>query len=162
MDKIPIEYQPDSYLEKQTEHEVIESETKSTSKIIQQTIRIGQERFRRSLLKEIGFCPVTGITDSRILTASHIKPWRVANNSERLDKNNGFIFAPTIDKLFDIGLISFQNNKSILISKSISIENQQAIGIVNNEICENLPLENRLHYLEYHRKYIFLDYKLNH
>jgi hypothetical protein len=162
LDKIPIEYQPDNYLEQQIENEAIESEVKSTSKIIQQTIRVGQERFRRSLLKEIDFCPITGITDSRILTASHIKPWRVANNSERLDKNNGFIFAPTIDKLFDIGLISFQNNKSILISKSISIENQRAIGIANNEICEKLQLENRLHYLEYHRNYIFLDYKLNH
>ncbi len=153
LDKIPLEYQPDYILEQQTENEAIESEEKSTSKIIQQTIRVGQERFRRSLLKELVFCPITGITNSRILTASHIKPWRVANNIERLDKNNGFIFAPTIDKLFDIGLITFENNKALLVSKALDIGNIKAIGIEPKKIYEKLPVENRI---QYHRNVIFL------
>ncbi len=162
LDKIPLEYQPDDVLERQIESEVTESEIKNTSKIIQQTIRLGQEKFRRSLLKEINFCPITGITNTRILTASHIKPWRVANNNERLDKNNGFIFAPTIDKLFDIGLITFENNKALLVSKALDIGNVKSIGIEPKKIYQNLPVESRIQYLEYHRKYIFLDYKLNH
>ena len=155
LDKIPIEYQPNEFLEQQIKQTPIEVET--TSKVIQQTIRVGQEKFRRELLNEIPFCPITGITDTRILTASHIKPWRVSDNNERLDKHNGFIFSPTIDKIFDIGLITFENDKTMLISKSLVVENVKSIGIENKRVYEKLPLENRTQYLEYHRNYIFLD-----
>lgn len=157
LDKIPIEYQPSGFLESQIKNEPISIEVENTSKIIQQTIRIGQEKFRRSLLNEIDFCPITGITDKRILTASHIKPWRVSDNNERLDKNNGFIFSPTIDKLFDIGLITFENNKSLLVSKALDKTNVNSIGIQPKRIYERLPIENRIKYLEYHRNFIFLE-----
>lgn len=161
LDKIPIEYQPIDFLEKEfkdsKETNITEKDIENTTKITQQKIRIGQEKFRRILLQEMTFCPITGISDNRLLLASHIKPWRVADNQERLDKNNGLIFSPTIDKLFDIGLISFENNKAILISKALSKEDIQAIGITPKKVYGSLPIENRLNYLEYHRNYIFLD-----
>ena len=157
LDKIPLEYQPNEFLESQIKTAPVPFEVENTSKIIQQTIRIGQEKFRRNLLNEISFCPITGISDPRILLASHIKPWRVSNNNERLDKNNGFIFSPTIDKIFDIGLITFDNNKAMLISKSLVLENVKSIGIEHKKVYEKLPLENRIQYLEYHRNFIFLD-----
>ncbi|HRN94239.1 MAG TPA: HNH endonuclease signature motif containing protein [Chitinophagales bacterium] len=157
LDKIPLEYQPNDFLDKELQKNVIQEEIENTSKIIQQTIRIGQEKFRRNLLEEMSFCPITGITDKRILTASHIKPWRVSNNNERLDKNNGFIFSPTIDKLFDIGLITFEDNKALLISKALDNENIKSIGIEQKKVYEYLPIENRTQYLEYHRNFIFLD-----
>lgn len=157
LDKIPLEYQPTDFLDKQILKNAIQIEVENTSKIIQQTIRVGQEKFRRSLLDEISFCPITGITDRRILTASHIKPWRVSNNNERLDKNNGFIFSPTIDKIFDIGLISFENDKSLLVSKALDKANVISIGIEPKRVYDKLPLENRIQYLEYHRNFIFLE-----
>ncbi|WKZ75343.1 MAG: HNH endonuclease signature motif containing protein [Vicingaceae bacterium] len=157
LDKIPLEYQPNDLLDTEILKNPIQIEVENTSKIIQQTIRIGQEKFRRSLLDEISFCPITGITDRRILTASHIKPWRVSNNNERLDRNNGFIFSPTIDKLFDIGLITFENNKALLVSKSLDKSNIISVGIEPKRIYEKLPVENRVQYLEYHRNFIFLD-----
>ncbi|GIK70745.1 MAG: hypothetical protein BroJett020_20400 [Bacteroidota bacterium] len=157
LDKIPLEYQPNDFLEKEILKNPVQIEVENTSKIIQQTIRVGQEKFRRSLLEEIAFCPITGITDRRILTASHIKPWRVSNNNERLDRNNGFIFSPTIDKLFDIGLISFENDKALLVSKALDKANVNSIGIEPKRVYEKLPIENRLQYLEYHRNFIFLD-----
>lgn len=157
LDKIPLEYQPTDFLDKEILKNPTQIEVENTSKIIQQTIRIGQEKFRRNLLDEIPCCPITGITDRRILTASHIKPWRVSNNKERLDKNNGFIFSPTIDKLFDIGLISFENNKRLLISKALDKTNIISIGIEPKRVYEKLPIENRVQYLEYHRNFIFLD-----
>ena len=157
LDKIPLEYQPNDFLDKEILKNPIQIDVENTSKIIQQTIRVGQEKFRRILLDEISFCPITGRTDKRILTASHIKPWRVSNNNERLDKNNGFIFSPTIDKLFDIGLITFENNKSLLVSKSLDKSNIISIGIEPKKVYEKLPLENRMQYLEYHRNFIFLD-----
>src|SRR5690606_5834871 len=156
-DKIPLEYQPNDFLDKELQKNVIQEEVANTARIIQQTIRIGQEKFRRNLLEEMSFCPITGITDKRILLASHIKPWRVSNNNERLDKNNGFIFSPTIDKLFDIGLITFENNKALLVSKALDSGNIKSIGIEPKKVYENLPIENRIQYLEYHRNFIFLD-----
>jgi hypothetical protein len=156
LDEIPLEYQPDNFLDKEDGNKE-QKETEKTSRIVQQEIRIGQEKFRRSLLVEMSFCPITGISDKRILTASHIKPWRVCNDIERLDKNNGFIFSPTIDKLFDIGLITFENDKSLLVSKVLDKSNINFIGIKPKMIYENLPVEDRFQYLEYHRNFIFLE-----
>ena len=51
-----------------------------------------------------------------ILVASHIKPWRVANNQERLDLYNGLLLLPNYDKLFDKGYISFDTKGRIVFS----------------------------------------------
>ena len=157
LDKIPLEYQPTAFLDESLTVEPEAIAIQNTSKIVQQTIRIGQEKFRRHLLRDLTFCPITGISDARLLVASHIKPWRVANNTERLDTNNGFIFSPTIDKIFDIGLITFDDNKQMLISKLLVPKQVKSIGIKHQKVYDALPIENRTSYLEYHRDYVFLD-----
>lgn len=53
--------------------------------------RIGQGTFRKELINYWGCCSVSGITSTWILIASHIKPWRVSNNNERLDVYNGLL-----------------------------------------------------------------------
>jgi len=73
-----------------------------------------------------------------------------------LDIHNGFIFSPTIDKLFDNGLITFENNKELIISPLLTIKNIQLIGIEAGKKYIKLPVENRLNYLEYHRNNIFI------
>lgn len=55
-------------------------------------IRIQQSMYRRNLLKKLKRCPITLVTDKRILVASHIKPWHLSNNNEKIDIFNGFIF----------------------------------------------------------------------
>ena len=91
-----------------------------TTKDIITAIRIGQNQFRKKLITSLKKCPITGIDDVRILTASHIKPWTQATNHERLDVSNGFLFSPTFDRLFDRGIISFSNDKNLLVSNSFS------------------------------------------
>lgn len=130
-----------------------------TSKSIQAKIRVGQEKFRKNLLKHLKECPITGIDEKRILLASHIKPWAVSTNEERLDIYNGFIFSPTIDKLFDKGLITFENNKELIISPTLSEVNIGSIGIVPGKKYCKLPIENRINYLEFHRENIFVSLK---
>jgi len=50
---------------------------------------------------------VTGLAMSKLLRASHIKPWAAcAADAERLDVYNGLLLAPHLDALFDAGLIS--------------------------------------------------------
>lgn len=81
----------------------------------------------------------------------------MSNNEERLDVNNGFLLSPLFDKLFDksVGLITFTPQKEILISKRLSKENIQRLGIAHRQIIEDLPVMGREEFLEYHKKYIF-------
>lgn len=135
---------------------VLEEDVQDTSKSIETKVRMGQALFRRNLLKKISVCPISGISDKRLLMASHIKPWVVSNNIERLDVNNGLIFSPNIDKLFDNGLISFENSAKLIISPTLLEHNISKLGIERNKIYPKLPVLDRLSYLEYHRENIFI------
>jgi predicted restriction endonuclease len=60
-----------------------------------------------------------GITDIQIpalLRASHIKPWRMSDNSERLDPENGLLLVANLDAAFDAGLLSFTDTGRMLFS----------------------------------------------
>jgi len=127
-----------------------------TSKDILTAIRVGQNAFRKRLLLALIKCPVTNIDDERVLTASHIKPWTMATNLERLDLYNGFLFSPTIDRLFDRGIISFTNDRLLIISPTFSLQNVERLGLRPNQYIKNLPVWGRESYLEYHRTKIFL------
>src|SRR5690606_21491702 len=63
--------------------------------------RIGQGIFRRNLIADCGYCPITLVDDTNLLIASHIKPWRKSNNEDRINHKNGILLTPTYDKLFD-------------------------------------------------------------
>ena len=119
--------------------------------------RIKQNELRKKVLKDLKFCPFTKINDNKLLIASHIKPWAFSDNKERLDLKNVFVFSPLFDKLFDRGLISFWNNKSLLISKWLSSYNRDKIGISEWEIIDLLPIKWREDYLIFHREKVFLD-----
>lgn len=146
-----------SLLDYEESNLVLEEDINDTTKSILVKIRIGQEKFRKNLLKKLKYCPITGIDEQRILLASHIKPWALSTNIERLDIYNGFIFSPTIDKLFDKGLITFENNKQIIISPSLALKNIEKISIEKGKKYHKLPIDDRLKYLEYHRENIFLN-----
>lgn len=49
--------------------------------------------------------------------ASHCKPWRDSNNEGRLNSENGLLFTPSIDHLFDRGFISFEDAVRLIISR---------------------------------------------
>jgi predicted restriction endonuclease len=84
------------------------------------------------------------------LIASHIKPWADSSDKEKLDGCNGLILSPHVDRLFDKGLISFENDGSILVSPKLdqavladwSIDKTKNVGGFKPEQCV---------YLEYHR-----------
>ncbi|GJQ60953.1 MAG: hypothetical protein SCALA702_00060 [Melioribacteraceae bacterium] len=117
--------------------------------------RIGQGPFRRNLLINCGVCPITGVDDSRFLIASHIKPWRISSNQERLDVRNGLMFTATYDKLFDTGFISFTDDKRIIVSPLISDENKVRLSLEHNIFYPTLQLLGREEFLSYHRDNLF-------
>jgi putative restriction endonuclease len=67
-----------------------------------------------------GACRVTGVTDTRLLIASHIKPWREANNAERLSGYNGLLLSPHVDALFDEQFITFDDDGRMRVHPSLS------------------------------------------
>lgn len=117
--------------------------------------RIGQGKFRRLLIEEGAFCPFTQVDDFRLLIASHIKPWNIANNSERLDPKNGLLLTPTYDKLFDKGFISFTKNKELMVSSKLDRANISKLGLEHNSVLSSLNIEGREQYFAYHRREVF-------
>ena len=119
-------------------------------------VREGQDEYRRKLLNECPFCPITMINEESLLIASHIKPWAVSDVQERTDPNNGFILSPLYDKLFDRGFITFSDEKRVSISNWLSRQVKDRIGIKENQMFQFLPINSeRAKYLEYHRQTVF-------
>jgi len=112
--------------------------------------RVGQGKYRTELIELWKGCAISKYEETRLLVASHIKPWKKSTNKEKIDKYNGLLLLPTFDKLFDLGFISFDNNGKIIISESLN--NIEQLNIDTN-IVINIKNENKT-YLEYHRQEI--------
>jgi hypothetical protein len=123
-----------------------------------QTARVGQGRFRKDLLDYWqGACAVTRLPLPDILKASHIKPWRVSSNAERLDPFNGLLLLPQYDELFDAGWISFRDDGTMLVSRVLAKTSLPLLGVQAGARLARVDLRHRP-FLEYHRK-IFLETK---
>lgn len=118
--------------------------------------RVGQGLFRKQLLEKYNnSCIITGINETKLLIASHIKPWAVSTNEERLSSENGLLLSPTFDKLFDCGLISFADSGKIIISSQLSREVVGKLHISENDVF-HLKFSSKLKKnLEYHRDVVF-------
>lgn len=133
------------------EQEEIENIVDKTEKIIQTRARIGQGKYREELLRLCPFCPITLVSDDRLLIASHIKPWAKSNNFEKTDPLNGFMLTPTFDFLFDRGFLSFTNDRKTILSPFLSKMTYSKLGISDDKTFSHIPIEGRENYLEYHR-----------
>jgi len=130
--------------------ELSDSDPKRTEKAAVRSSRIGQGVFRDGLFRIWGSCAVTGYERPKLLIASHIKPWRVSNDQERLDPFNGLLLQPTLDKLFDLGLVSFRDDGEMLTANSLGSEDLSKLGMNPNLKLRDVFSQTR-EYLEYHR-----------
>ena len=90
------------------------TETKATVKV-----RRGQEYFRQAVLNNFaGQCGVTGLAVRELLIASHILPWG-KHEKERLNVRNGLCLSRLHDAAFDIGLITFDGDLRLRMSKRL-------------------------------------------
>ena len=121
-----------------------------------QTVRVrrGQPEFRQALLNSIPFCPVTTVTDDRLLEACHIKPRSKCTIEEQRDMKNGLMLTPTIHQIFDDGFITFEKKK-IKVSPYISKITLKKLGIIDGQSVDLLPLEGREKYFKHHREIEF-------
>jgi putative restriction endonuclease len=113
--------------------------------------RIGQGKFRLDLVEYWGKCAVTGYSDITMLVASHIKPWSESTPAERLDKYNGLLLLPNLDRAFDNGLISFRDDGLILISSKLVAPSDLSLS---TGMKVDLAKQHKA-YLAFHRDLIY-------
>lgn len=116
-------------------------------------IRIGQSSFKQNLINLYGKCCICGLKHPNFLIASHIKPWSMSSDTEKLDKYNGLLLCPHHDSLFDKGYISFDNEGKIMISKNLSKMDKILLNIRDDMFIK--MQENNQVYMKWHREHIF-------
>lgn len=117
--------------------------------------RIGQDIFRSCLIDYWqGQCPLTGITDTALLRASHIVPWKdCTSDAERLDVHNGLLLSALWDAAFDRGLVTFDDEGQPQFSPCLSDSARAEL-----RWHAPIPLTQKHHVrLSWHRDNIFLD-----
>lgn len=116
--------------------------------------RRGQGKFRSRIGEHEDRCRVTGTTAKKHLVASHIQPWVLSDDEQKLDGFNGLLLAPHIDHLFDGGFISFKDNGDLLISSKLNKAILSEWGIpVSMNVGKFKPKQRE--YLKHHRKVTF-------
>lgn len=120
--------------------------------------RVGQGDFRKALIARWGSCSVTGFRLPEVLVASHIKPWsRCDTRRERLTPDNGLLLIPTLDKLFDSGLISFDDRFRIMISPKLRPGDQSLLNVHAGLQLRQRNHEGMLPFLQWHLANLFQD-----
>jgi len=116
--------------------------------------RRGQGIFKRNVMLYENCCRVTKVSDIRHLRASHIQPWSLSDDKQKLSGSNGLLLSPHIDHLFDRGWISFGEKEEILVSKKLTPGLPSAWGIdLDHKVGKFTDAQSE--FLEFHRVKIF-------
>jgi hypothetical protein len=146
----------ESPMEQAEEKKITESTMSEKKKETLIQARRGQGMYRQKLLEECPFCPISMINDERLLIASHIKPWAKSDDKAKVDPKNGFALSPNYDCMFDNGYMTFDSDKTIIVSPWISPMNQKRLGIYTGMKVPRLPLDDeREQYMIYHRENVY-------
>lgn len=126
-------------------------------------IRVGQHFFRRAVISAYkGRCCITGLSDARLLVASHIVPWR-ADGHNRLNPRNGLCLSALHDRAFDQGLFSLTESFKIILAREVKSmpTNQFAADWLVGLDGRSIELPEKFQPLEeftnWHRRHVFLD-----
>lgn len=133
------------------------TETQATTKV-----RIGQRFFRQIVLSSYGHrCCITGNPIPELLIASHIIPWS-EQSEHRLNPHNGLCLARTHDAAFDQGLITFDENNKLLLSRYLqdflpeeTIESN-FVAYAGSQLRLPEKFYPESEFLHFHRENIFL------
>ena len=98
-----------------------------TTRLVEQSVRLGQHRFARSVLANYdhtcafcGFSP-RSLPRHKLLAASHIKPWADCDDQERLDVQNGVAACGVHDAAFDTGLITINGGLRVRRARRLQL-----------------------------------------
>lgn len=116
--------------------------------------RRGQGVFKANVRLYESRCRVTGVDDLSHLRASHIKPWSMSDDTEKLSGSNGLLLAPHIDHLFDKGYISFADEGQLIVSDQLAPSVLAAWGMRAGVDCGEFNIDQK-RFLAFHRNHIF-------
>jgi putative restriction endonuclease len=119
--------------------------------------RVNQGFFRKLVLASYdNQCALTGIDTPDLLVASHIVPWSI-NSSERTNPTNGICLNALHDRAFDEGLITFDEDFSVVYSSKIPSLTKTALKSFSS-IKMRLPTKfvPAKSFLDYHRSEVFV------
>lgn len=143
----------DIFFELEEKRGALEALPQKTREAIIQA-RIGQGIFRERLINHWEGCSVTGLDNTSLLVASHIKPWRDCTPSEALSMTNGLLLIPNIDLAFDRGFVSFNENGEIIFSPQFTDSEAHVMGIKRSMRLRWCYPQHE-EFLAYHRSQIF-------
>ena len=113
--------------------------------------RVGQGKYGSEVRELWNYrCAVTGSSTMAALEASHIKRWADSSNTQRLDPNNGLLLTANLHKLFDAGLISFEDSGKMLVSSKLPQSEREIFGVIGKKLSQK-PSPETANYLSYHR-----------
>ena len=94
------------------------------------------------------------MAEPRHLKASHIRPWRDATDTERLNGANKLLLSPYIDHLFDEGYITFSCQQELVLVPEVRVKLLDAWGIDAGVRVGEFSREQNA-FLEYHKANVF-------
>jgi hypothetical protein len=115
--------------------------------------RRGQGIFKMRVKEIEKSCRITGLEIQQHLIASHIKPWAMSSDEEKIDGSNGLLLSPHVDHLFDNGYLSFKGNGEVVFSNKLQYRVLSAWHI-DPEINAGKFNKKQASYLEFHRDVI--------
>ncbi len=135
----------------------LSAELQSTTREALVLARRGQGLFKQRVSTFEKFCRITNVDNMTYLIASHIKPWRESNNDERLSAGNGLLLTPSIDHLFDRGIITFSDDGELIVSPIADTVSLNRMGVFTEQTVTVGDFNSdQKHFLNYHREEIFL------
>lgn len=118
--------------------------------------RIGHSHFALQVKLNANYsCEVNPVYKQNLI-ASHIKPWSVSIDEEKIDFNNGICLSPNFDGLFEDGLISFNSSDGRILVRSLSNAEKTAYGITGKERIQ--VTDKKQIYLQWHYDNKFLTF----
>lgn len=123
-------------------------------------LRVGQSYFRQKLVERWKGCAVTQCKDEALLVASHIKPWsQCTTRKERLSPDNGILLSPNLDKAFDRGYISFDDNFKMLVHDRFHLQARNSLPINPHGSLTSRTHAGMKPYLKWHRQHFGFEPK---
>ena len=140
-----------------------------TTRLVEQSVRLGQHRFASAVLANYehacAFCDFAprSLTGDKLLVASHIKPWAVSDDGERVDPTNGVAACPTHDAAFDSGLITVNGGLRVHQAPTLQASSRTDPGVGQYfgqymHVSLGVPKGGAPpgdHYLSWHREHVF-------
>ena len=116
---------------------------------------VGEYRERVAQLEKA--CRITAAQCHPALSACHIKPWREADDKEKLEAANGLLLPPGTAQMFSYGFFSFNYDGEVIKSSLLEDNEHLASSIPSNAKLKKKFNRAQQDFLEHHRDYVLLQ-----